>query len=61
MKKENITITKLEADEGFVLTDGQTYGKVFYLAEDRKEEEFSEISENEIPSEEPSLNIGGVE
>lgn len=49
MKKEIITITKLEADEGFVITDGQTYGKVTYLAEDRKVEEYYEIPESEMP------------
>lgn len=39
--------TVLTADEGYILTDGNIYGKVIYLAEDRSENEFSEISEAE--------------
>ena len=43
MKKETITIIKLEANEGMILTDGQEYGTEIYLGEGRKPEEFSEI------------------
>ena len=43
MKIRNI----LYADEGKILTDGETYGKIVYLAEGRTADEFHEISENE--------------
>ena len=35
----------LYADEGKILTDGQTYGKQIFLAEERNTEDFYEISE----------------
>ena len=38
---------KITASEGFVLTDGQVYGKSIYLASDRNPDEFREITENE--------------
>ena len=41
----------LYADEGFVLTDGTTYGKVVYLAENESADTWREIPESEIPSE----------
>ena len=37
-------LTALFASEGHILTDGEIYGTVIYLAEDRKEEEFHEIT-----------------
>lgn len=39
--------TVLTADAGYILTDGNIYGKVIYLAEGRSEDDFSEISEAE--------------
>ncbi len=43
MKIRNI----LYADEGKILTDGKTYGKIVYLAEGRTADEFCEITEEE--------------
>ena len=37
----------LYADKGKVLTDGEVYGKIVYLAEDRSADEFHEITEEE--------------
>ena len=37
----------LYADEGKVLTDGNVYGKIIYLAEGRNADEFHEITDEE--------------
>ena len=44
MQIEKITVNKLIADEGKILTDGETYGEVAFLGEDRKASEFREIT-----------------
>lgn len=38
------TRTVLHADEGMVLTDGETYGRTIMLGEGRSAEEFHEIT-----------------
>ncbi|MBQ8837281.1 MAG: hypothetical protein IJ002_07235 [Clostridia bacterium] len=43
MQKRNVLI----ADEGMVLTDGENYGRVIYLAEDADAGAYREISEEE--------------
>lgn len=47
MKTETVSATVLRADEGKILTDGEIYGKIIYLANNRSTEEFHEISEAE--------------
>jgi hypothetical protein len=47
MQTEKITVNKLIADEGKILTDGNTYGKVIFLGKDRKTDEFYEITKEE--------------
>lgn len=37
----------LQADEGMILTDGESYGRTVMLAEGRSAEEFREITEEE--------------
>lgn len=52
MTSETITITKLEAAEGMVLTDGTTCGREIYLAEDADQAAFYEITEAEYEAQE---------
>lgn len=47
MKTTEIKTIRLEADKGMILTDGNTYGSVIYLAVDRSPDEFREISQEE--------------
>ena len=47
MKKESITMVKLTASEGHILTDGENYGKVVYLASGDDGERWYEITEME--------------
>ena len=47
MTTTEIKTVKLEADEGKILTDGQTYGSVIFLGAGRDAEEFYEISKKE--------------
>lgn len=47
MEIGTITTTVLTASDGFILTDGEVYGRVIYLANDRKPDEFREITEDE--------------
>lgn len=47
MTKETITRTKLTASEGMILTDGESFGKVVFLASGDEGERWYEISEGE--------------
>ena len=47
MKKETITRIKLTASEGHILTDGETYGRIVYLASGDEGEKWYEITEKE--------------
>ena len=42
----------LTASDGMVLTDGKTYGKIIYLAEDADESAWHEIPEEEYINDE---------
>lgn len=44
MKTTNITLIKLEATEGMVLTDGEIYGKEIYLGCNDSAENYHEIT-----------------
>lgn len=47
MKVETIVRKKITASEGYMLTDGEIYGRVIYLAEGKSEDAFYEVSEEE--------------
>ena len=50
MKTENITLVKLVAADGMVLTDGESYGKEIYLGVNDSPERWGEIPESEVPN-----------
>lgn len=45
MTKETITRMKLTASEGHILTDGESYGRIVYLASGDEGEKWYEITE----------------
>ena len=47
MTKETITRIKLTASEGHILTDGENYGRVVYLASGDEGEKWHEITNEE--------------
>jgi len=47
MQTETITMTKIMAADGMVLTDGEVYGKVIFLATTDKAENYHEITDAE--------------
>lgn len=55
MKKETITQTILTADEGMYLTNGETYGTTVVLPADADTSLWHEVSEAELPKEEPAM------
>ena len=50
MKKETITRIKLTASEGHVLTNGESFGKIVYLASGDDGDGWYEITEEEYES-----------
>lgn len=47
MTKETITRIKLTASEGHILTNGENYGRIVYLASGDEDEKWHEITEEE--------------
>ena len=47
MKKEIISVTKLTASEGHILTDGENYGRIVFPASGDEGEKWYEITEEE--------------
>jgi hypothetical protein len=47
MKKESKTIVTLTASEGHILTDGENFGRIVYLAQGDEGEKWYEITEAE--------------
>ena len=51
MKSTPIQIITLEPDEGFTLTNGETYSKKVYLGINDSPENWWEIPDEEVPEE----------
>lgn len=49
-----MTVIKITASEGMILTDGECYGKIIFPAEGRSPEEFYEITQSEYDNESSS-------
>lgn len=47
MTQETIELRKLIASEGFVLTNGEAYGKTVYLGKNDRSDNWNEITEEE--------------
>ena len=47
MKHDTVIINKIIADEGTVLTDGQSYGRIVFLGKEDSAENWREITEEE--------------
>ena len=47
MEIQTVTVNVIKADEGKILTDGEVFGRVIYLAKGRNADEFYEITEAE--------------
>ena len=47
MEIQTVTVNVIKADEGKILTDGEVFGRVIYLAKGRSADEFYEITEAE--------------
>ena len=49
MKTENITLVKLTASDGMMLTDGESHGREIYLGTNDTADRWREIPEAEVP------------
>ena len=56
MKTQPIQLIALEADEGYVLTNGETWSRKVYLGVNDSPENWREVPESEIPNEEEIQN-----
>ena len=63
MKKETITRIRLTASEGHILTDGENYGRIVYLALGDEGEKWCEITEKEYEArtKEENLDERGID
>lgn len=52
--------TVLYAEEGMILTDGETYGKQIFLAEGKSAEHYREIAEEEAQKLQEAHNMKEV-
>ena len=50
MKSNTIALIKLEADEGFTLTDGEHYSKCVYIGKNDSPDNWHETPEADIPT-----------
>ena len=57
MKTQIIEQRILTADDGMYLTDGETYGKTVVLPADADHSVWHEVTEDELPKEETSVEM----
>ena len=50
LKSNTIALIKLEADEGFTLTDGENYSKCVYIGKNDSPDNWHEIPDEEVPT-----------
>lgn len=53
MKQQPIQIIVLEPDDGYTLTNGETYSKRVYLGINDSPDNWREIPDEDVPEEEP--------
>ena len=57
MKTTTVEIVKLEASDGHTLTNGEAYGKVIYLGANDSADNWHEIPDSEVPTEDPPEGV----
>ena len=60
MKTTKITLTKLVASDGMMLTDGQSFGKVIYIGKGSDPSVWREVSEAEASEMQAALETQRV-
>ena len=61
MKKTTINMVMLTASEGHILTDGENYGRIVYLAQGDEGEKWYEITETEYINKMKEMEAEGLE
>jgi hypothetical protein len=57
MIKENITLIKIKASEGMILTNGDVYGREIFLGKGDSPENWHEITEAEYEKIQEEMNV----
>ena len=60
MKTTTVELIKLEASDGHTLTNGEAYGKIVYLGANDSADNWHEIPDSEVPTEEPPESVAAL-